>query len=198
MGKQLTHARSGFCPEGATASEAVQTQYALLRNAACGAQPDIVRPLKMPAQIRLATPADADAIVAVFCGSKRPALPWLEESYTPAEVRSYVTDVLLRTDTVWVAVLSDDIVGYAALQDDVLEQLFVAAGFQQRGIGTQLLLTARQAARDRMSVYVFVRNQAARCFYERHGFVSTADINEQGEPDLRYEWRRSGSAALFS
>ena len=175
----------------------MQGQYTLLWNVACRVLSNVVRPTKISAQIRLATSADADAIVAVFCDSKRPALPWLEESYTPAEVRSYVTDVLLKTDTVWVAMLGDEIVGYAALQDNVLEQLFVAANFQQQGIGTQLLLTARQAARDQMSVYVFIRNQAARRFYERHGFVSTKDINEQGEPDLRYEWRRIVSAALF-
>jgi len=143
----------------------------------------------MLTQIRLATPADADAIVAVFCDSKRPSMPWLEDTYAPAEVRSYVADVLLKTATVWVAVQTEEIVGYAALENGVLEQLFVAADFQQQGIGGQLLDAARKSAGNHMSLYVFTENRAARRFYERHGFVSMNDFDAEGELDMRYEWR---------
>jgi ribosomal protein S18 acetylase RimI-like enzyme len=167
----------------------VQTQYALLRNAACEGDDQRRTPPTMPAVIRLATPADADAIVAVFCSSKRPSMPWLEETYAPAEVGSYIADVLLKTTTVWVALQRGEIVGYAALHDGVLEQLFVAADFQQQGIGGQLLDAARQSAGTRMSLYVFTENQAARRFYERHGFISTDDFDAEGELDMRYEWR---------
>lgn len=145
----------------------------------------------MPAVIRLAIPADADAIVAVFCGSKRPLMPWLEGHHEPVKLRSYVTDVLLQTDTVWVAVIATRIVGYAALQDGILEQLFVAAAFQGQGIGSQLLDVAKRAAGDRLSLYVFARNEAGRRFYERHGFAPSGVVDDEGEPDLSYEWRTS-------
>jgi len=172
----------------------VQTQYALLRNAACEGDDQRRTSRAMPAVIRFATSADADAIVAVFCGSKRPSMPWLEETYAPAEVRSYVADVLLKTTTVWVALQGGEIVGYAALHDDVLEQLFVAADFQQQGIGGQLLDAARRSAGARMSLYVFTENRAARRFYERHGFISTDDFDTEGELDMRYEWHMPVSA----
>jgi len=150
----------------------------------------------MLTKIRLATSADADAIVAVFCDSKRPSMSWLEDSYAPAEVRSYVADVLLKTSMVWVAVQGGEIVEYAALQNDVLEQLFVAADFQQQGIGGRLLDTARRSAGNHMSLYVFTENRAARRFYERHGFVSTNDFDAEGELDMRYEWRMTQLASV--
>lgn len=150
----------------------------------------------MPSKIRRATPADADAIVAVFCSSKRTSMPWLEENYAPAEIRSYVADVLLRTAEVWLAVQDGEIVGYAALENGMLEQLFVAADYQQQGIGTQLLSVTRKAAGDWMSLYVFTENRAARRFYERHGFVGTNDFDQEGELDMRYDWRSSTSAPV--
>jgi len=150
----------------------------------------------MSAEIRSATPADADAIVSVFCGSKRQAMPWLEESYPPNEVYDYIANVLLKTARVWVAIQGGRVVGYAALQGAVLEQLFVAADVQQQGVGSQLLEMARRTAGAQLNLYVFTGNLGARRFYERHGFVSTGAGTEEGEPDLLYEWRITRSAPV--
>ena len=58
------------------------------------------------------------------------------------------------------------------------------------------------AAGPRLSLYVFARNTSARRFYERHGFVaaeaSDGARNEEGEPDVRYEWQRSSFPAEAS
>ena len=46
---------------------------------------------------------------------------------------------------------------------------------------------------DGLSLYTFQVNDGARRFYERHGFVVAAlgdgSDNEEGQPDIRYEWR---------
>ncbi len=153
----------------------------------------------MTATIRRATPTDADGITAVLWASRRQAMPWLAERYTEAEARDWVGRVLLVTAMVWVAVEAGRIVGYAALEDDVLGQLYIAPDHQRQGIGTRLLAIARDAAGSQMSLFVFARNAGARSFYERHGFTvadeSDGSRNEEGEPDVRYEWHMAKSRA---
>jgi len=151
----------------------------------------------MTATIRRATPADADAVTSVLWASRRQAMPWLAERYTEAQARDWVGRVLLVTAMAWVAVEAGRIVGYAALEDDVLGQLYIAPDFQRQGIGARLLAIARDAAGSRMSLFVFARNAGARRFYERHGFTAAEESdgsrNEEGEPDVRYEWRSAKS-----
>ena len=75
-----------------------------------------------------------------------------------------------------------------------LMQLYVKPGWTGRGIGTNLL---REALADAafatpvLRLYTFSRNEGARRFYERHGFVAVAfgdgSGNQEGEPDVRYE-----------
>jgi hypothetical protein len=43
-----------------------------------------------------------------------------------------------------------------------------------------------------LRLWTFQANAGARRFYERHGFGATeftAGDNEEGAPDIRYEWR---------
>ncbi len=145
----------------------------------------------MDALIRLAKPADAAGITTVLWTSRRQAMPWLKERYTEADALHWVGHVLLATSQVWVAVQDGQIVGYAALGGDVLEQLYILPGFQQQGTGTRLLAVACEAAGDRLSLYAFARNLGARRFYERHGFAVVAESdgarNEEREPDVLYE-----------
>ena len=80
-----------------------------------------------------------------------------------------------------------------------LEQLYILPDQQRQGIGTRLLGMAQTAAGSRLCLYTFTRNAGARRFYERHGFTPVAESdgsrNEEGEPDVRYEWAmgRAGS-----
>ena len=67
-------------------------------------------------------------------------------------------------------------------------------GWTGKGIGSRLLeVVCAEAARVTpvLRLYTFARNTGARRFYERHGFVVTAESdgsgNEEREPDVRYE-----------
>jgi ribosomal protein S18 acetylase RimI-like enzyme len=146
------------------------------------------------ASIRRAVRDDAASITTVLWTSRRQAMPWLTPHYTEAEARPWVGHVLLATSTVWVAVHGEQIVGYASLGGDMLEQLYILPGQQRQGIGTRLLGTAQEAAGDRIRLYVFARNALARRFYERHDFIPVTESDgtrdEAGEPDVLYEWRR--------
>ncbi len=87
---------------------------------------------------------------------------------------------VLNSDVIFVAREDDQPAGYVALQPAetgviVVEQLFVAPGHEQRGIGHRLLAYAEgyAIAERAQSLHVVVEasNEPARSFYKRSGFV---------------------------
>lgn len=56
----------------------------------------------------------------------------------------------------------------------VVQNLYVAPSYRNQGVGTRLLETAEQALRESgaevLGLEVMARNEAARRFYERHGY----------------------------
>jgi GNAT superfamily N-acetyltransferase len=146
-----------------------------------------------PFLIRRAEPHDADAIAFVHRTSMREALPYLPDLHTPEEDRQWVATVVLPKQVVWVAERDGEIVGVAALHDGWLEQLYMLPAYQGMGIGSALLAKAMEASPEGLNLWAFQRNERARAFYERRGFVAVkfgdGSGNEEGEPDVRYEWK---------
>jgi GNAT superfamily N-acetyltransferase len=103
-----------------------------------------------------------------------------------------VATVVLPNQTVWVAERDGQIVGVVALRDGWVEQFYVLPGYQGLGIGSGLLATVKEASPEGLSLWAFQRNTRARAFYEGRGFVAVefgdGSGNEEGEPDVRYEW----------
>ena len=145
-----------------------------------------------PFLIRPAEPRDADVIAAVHRTSMRDALPYLPDLHTPEEDRAWVANVVLPQQEVWVAEVGGRVVGVAALDGDMLAQLYILPGEQGQGIGSALLAKAMARRPGGMCLYAFQRNARARGFYERRGFVAIefgdGSGNEDGEPDVLYQW----------
>jgi GNAT superfamily N-acetyltransferase len=80
----------------------------------------------------------------------------------------------------------------AALDGAMLTQLYVLPGKQGLGIGGALLDRAKERRPVGVALYAFQRNERARAFYERRGFVAVScgdgSENEEGEPDVLYRW----------
>ncbi len=142
--------------------------------------------------IERASPADAEEIAALYLASRRAALPHLRRVHSDAATREWVRRVLLAHGETWVARSSGRIVGFLSLADDELDQLYLLPGHERRGIGGRLLAKAKERSPGRLRLFTFARNRRARAFYEKHGFrlVDQTDgsRNEEGEPDIRYEW----------
>jgi GNAT superfamily N-acetyltransferase len=142
--------------------------------------------------IRPAEARDAAAIAAVHRTSMRKALPYLPDLHTEDEDRAWVANVVLPHQEVWVAEAGGRVVGVAALDGDMLAQLYILPGEQGRGIGSALLAKAMARRPNGVRLYAFQRNTRARDFYERHGFVAVefgdGSGNEEGEPDVLYQW----------
>ena len=144
--------------------------------------------------IRRATPGDAAAVSGVFVAARD------EMTYLPRiadEHRPLLGAWFIDRDEIWVAE-DGRIVGFLGLKDDVVTHLYVEPRSQSRGIGSALLDHAKSLRSDRLELWVFQKNEGARRFYERHGFVlarlTDGADNMENEPDALYEWSPDDSA----
>lgn len=147
--------------------------------------------------IERASPGDAGEVAALYLASRAAALPWLRRVHSDDEVRGWITHVRLATGETWVAREAGRILGFLCLDSEDLDQLYLLPGQFRRGIGSLLLAKAKELSPERLHLFTFQRNMAARAFYQRHGFrlvdLNDGERNEEGEPDALYEWRRSFS-----
>jgi ribosomal protein S18 acetylase RimI-like enzyme len=148
-------------------------------------------------RLRRAVRTDAELIAAIFASSRRAAMLYLPVLHTDLEVLQWIKDVVLRTSLVTLAVSGDrQAGGFASVRNGILEHLYVAPQFQGRGLGTLLLVAAKEGSPRNLRLHVFQRNLSARRFYERRGFMllklRDGSSNEEGEPDAVYEWIGSG------
>ena len=144
-------------------------------------------------RIRLAEEADAAVIARIHMTSRLAAMPYLPpQKRSHEQVTRWVRDVLLRQCRTWVAVRDAEIMGYAALDGDMLEHLYLRPDVRRQGIGTLLLDEVRRHSPDGVSLHVFQQNTGARAFYERHGFTvfdtSDGDRNMENLPDMTLRW----------
>ena len=142
--------------------------------------------------VRRGRPADADAIADAFIPSFE-SLTFLPMLHTHEEHRAHVRERLLGEQEVWVAEPEGRIVGFAALTDDMLTNLYVHPECQGRGAGSALLAKAKERRPAGFTFWVFQQNERARRFYERHGCrlvrLSDGSGSEEKVPDALYEWR---------
>ena len=134
---------------------------------------------------------DMDRAALVHRVSFDERLPWLAGLHAQDEDRWFYRERVFPACTVWGAFENDVLVGIIAFREDWIDQLYVLPRAQGQGIGTALLEIARSQAKI-LSLWTFQRNDAARHFYERRGFVITKETdgsgNEEREPDVLYCW----------
>ncbi|HUA12640.1 MAG TPA: GNAT family N-acetyltransferase [Solirubrobacteraceae bacterium] len=147
-------------------------------------------------RVRRARADEHDAVATLWLRARAAAYPAIPPpAHSETEVRTWFRDHVLPDEEVWVVAAPEGLVAMMALRGEELAQLYVAPRWTGRGLGAELL---GRAMRDRASLtlWAFQANGGARRFYERHGFQAVAMTdgeNEEGEPDVRYEWRRGGA-----
>ena len=142
--------------------------------------------------LRPATSSDAAAIATMMRASLN-TFDWMPVLHTPEEDLFFIRDILLPSQQVTVAETNGRIVGFIAVGDDWVEQLYLDPAWTGQGIGTRLLVQAT-AGISLIKLHCFQANTGARRFYERHGFRAEAfgdgSTNEEGLPDILYVLRR--------
>lgn len=132
-----------------------------------------------PAQVRSAAAADADEVFTLleqFATSYRPARPAFDRYYAQL-IASGTADLLVAED-------SGQVAGYAlAARFPVLyangpvaqlQELMVAPGLRDRGIGRALVTAIADRARAAGAVELTVPTRRARDYYLALGFTETA------------------------
>ncbi|MFC5182753.1 GNAT family N-acetyltransferase [Actinomadura harenae] len=144
-------------------------------------------------RIRDAEAADAAVIAEIHMTSRSQTMPYLPpQTHTREQVTQWVRDVLLKQCRAWVAVRDAEVVGYAALDGDMLDDLYLRPDVRRQGIGTLLLDEVRRHSPDGLSLHVFQQNTDARAFYERRGFTvldtNDGERNMENLPDMTLRW----------
>jgi ribosomal-protein-alanine N-acetyltransferase len=122
--------------------------------------------------VRVATPADANDIAAMSRDLIEHGLPW---RWRPARVTNAINDVDTNVAVVGPpGALQAFGIMYHAKDDAHLLLFAVRAGRQRRGIGSALLIWLEAATRasgaSRIRVEARLDNEAARIFYNEHGY----------------------------
>ena len=145
------------------------------------------------AALRRARPEDAAEVSEVWLSSFRAALPTVRLVHTDDEVRDWIARVVVGQLDTWVAEAGGEVVGFVALHDDWIEQLYLRPDWRGRGLGDRFIALARERTPAGIQLWCFQVNAPARRFYERNGFVAAEMTdgarNSEHEPDIRYEWR---------
>ena len=104
----------------------------------------------------------------------------------------FLCNRLAKENDVYLAIHqpTNSVVGIMAIDGTKLNQLYVHTDFQRVGIGTRLLEIAKQSSKGKLRLFTFQVNTGAQAFYEKHGFIVIGRDyeNEEGLPDLQYEW----------
>jgi putative acetyltransferase len=142
---------------------------------------------------------EVDEVTALFLAARREALPGLRMAHSDAQTRDWMRATVFPHQSVRLACLRDEIVGFAARDGAWLAHLYVKPGWTGHRIGQELLDAVIAEATPQTAVlrlWTFQRNAGARRFYESNGFVVAREGdgkgNEEGEPDVLYEKRLRG------
>ncbi len=141
--------------------------------------------------LRNAESADAVRIAQIHRMARSEAMPWLPIIHSAEEDLVFFSENVLPNEQVRVVEVEDDIVGFVSVHGDWLNHLYIHPNFWGHGFGS-LLLGEAKAGSQRLQLWTFQRNTAARSFYNRHQFseVERTDgaRNEERTPDVRMVW----------
>lgn len=92
---------------------------------------------------------------------------------------------------IWVFETNDLIVGFLAMKDDLADRLYVDPEYQTRGIGSSLIVHAKDLCPNGLKLRTHQQNKRACLFYERHGFKAVCyglSPPPESMPDVEYYW----------
>src|SRR5579871_5305468 len=89
--------------------------------------------------LRRGTRADAITLADIHIAARATAMPWLRVVHSAEETRWWMTQVVVPRLEVRVADRDGGALGFIALQDEWLEQLYVDPGAWRAGVGSMLL-----------------------------------------------------------
>lgn len=161
-------------------------------------RPEVVDELTL----RPATPDDLPAVAELYLAAREAAVPQMPPGiHPPDDVRRWVASWDLVRRELWLAESDEALLGFADVQNDWLESLYVDPLHTGQGIGAALLDLVKGVRPNGFSLWVFQSNTRARRFYTAHGLVelehTDGSTNEERSPDLRMAWPGADPRSFF-
>ena len=131
----------------------------------------------MKIEIRNYRPSDRSSVAAVHDEARMDELAFagLEGAFLPFE-RTADNEGFFEYPNIFVALLNDEVAGFAACSDDELAWLYVSNKFRRLGVGSALVLHCLKACPQIENIEVLEGNYPARRLYEKFGFKSTGVV----------------------
>jgi putative acetyltransferase len=123
--------------------------------------------------IRRGTPQDVDAILAIWLDASVTAHSFIDPDYWMSKVDSMRT-LYLAASATYIAQKDNEIVGFLMIDQDTVSALFIHPKQQGLGHGSQLLAHVK-SAHAQLCLCVYKKNIASIKFYQRQGFIITAE-----------------------
>ncbi|MCK0126844.1 GNAT family N-acetyltransferase [Gelidibacter sp. F2691] len=142
--------------------------------------------------IARASTSDIPAIANILSGWNA-ATPWLPRVHSRASEKGFAQMLVERG---WTSVVRTEgqVLGFLSRENRKVHALYVAPHARGAGVG-KMLLDQSKAVRDTLSLFTFQENDGAQRFYMREGFFEVfrtdGSGNDEGLPDICYEWRRA-------
>ncbi len=117
---------------------------------------------------------------------------WIPRLHSAEQAVDFLADLIGRG---WVTLVRREgkAVGFLAREGAEIHALYLAPPVRGQGIG-KMLLDHAKAQEKQLGLWTFQANIPAQRFYLREGFSevrrSQGEGNDEGLPDIRYEWRR--------
>lgn len=139
--------------------------------------------------------AYAEEVVRLWRASKEEAIGQKDIHSVESHVH-FLDEVLPKAYQIHLAFEDQEVVGLVVFNADELNQLYVAPEHQGNGVGQQLLDFSKAHSGGSLFLYTFEVNRNAQRFYEKNGFteIGRGYENEENLPDIKYEWRESGTS----
>lgn len=143
--------------------------------------------------IRRAERADIDDLAGIWLDANIKAHDFIPADYWKAQA-GMVKELLALAEVYLYADSGQEICGFIGMNEDHIEGAFVKDGCRSKGVG-KALLDYVKTIRGRLTLNVYCKNERARKFYEREGFVAERKGTdpETGEKDLLMVWDLRGN-----
>lgn len=140
--------------------------------------------------IRRMRSEDLDEVMQIWLKSNQQAHSFIPAEYW--EEKSGMVRELIKQAEVYTAFADGMLAGFIGLDDGYIAGIFVSAHFRQRGVGTALLVEAKQRFAE-LQLHVYVKNRPAVLFYEKEDFSVRTKTRDQetGEEEYLMIWERS-------